>query len=159
MGRFAATGHPEAATRKIAAAAARNMARIVEAMARHSKRLQSEYGVSGPQLLAIHELRHEQPLTVSELAARMNLHPSTLCGILDRLEERDLVARERDAHDHRVVNVTATPTGSALASRAPRPPRLLVRDGLATEPEERLRVFLEVTSSLAERICEDLPEH
>jgi DNA-binding MarR family transcriptional regulator len=159
MEHFSTAGPPGAAKRRSAAMAAQNMARIVEGMARHSKRLQDDYGVSGPQLLAIHELRRAQPLTVSELAARMNLHASTVCGILDRLEERNLVVRERDAYDHRVVNVTATPTAWDLALQAPRPPRLLVRDGLASESEERLRVFLEVTASLAERICKDLPDN
>jgi len=157
MERVSASGQPGTSKHQIAVEAAQNMARMGEAMARLSKQLQGEYGVSGPQLLAIHELQHEQPLTVSQLASRMSLHPSTVCGILDRLEDRGLARRERDTHDHRVVNVTATSEGTKLASRAPPPPRLLLRDGLADETEERLRVFLEVTASLAERLGEDLP--
>jgi DNA-binding MarR family transcriptional regulator len=49
------------------------------------------------------------PLSPSELARRAGLHPATMTGVLDRLERRGWVSRERDpaAADRRGVTVRA----------------------------------------------------
>ena len=47
------------------------------------------------------------PLSPSALARRAGLHPATMTGILDRLERRGWVARDRVVADRRVVQVRA----------------------------------------------------
>src|SRR5258708_34448379 len=47
------------------------------------------------------------PLSPSALARRAGLHPATITGILDRLEQGGWVARERDPADRRGVVVRA----------------------------------------------------
>jgi DNA-binding MarR family transcriptional regulator len=47
------------------------------------------------------------PLSPTALARRAGLHPATLTGILDRLEQGGWVARERDSSDRRAVVVRA----------------------------------------------------
>src|SRR5712692_10784900 len=47
------------------------------------------------------------PLSPSALARRAGLHPATMTGILDRLEQGGWVARERDPSDRRAVVVRA----------------------------------------------------
>jgi DNA-binding MarR family transcriptional regulator len=47
------------------------------------------------------------PLSPSALARRAGLHPATITGILDRLEGRGWVVRERDPSDRRAVLVRA----------------------------------------------------
>lgn len=49
----------------------------------------------------------EGPLSPSELARRAGLHPATVTGILDRLEQGGWIARERDPSDRRAVLVRA----------------------------------------------------
>src|SRR5712691_1109172 len=45
------------------------------------------------------------PLSPSGLARRAGLHPATMTGVLDRLEQGGWVARERDPADRRAVVV------------------------------------------------------
>jgi DNA-binding MarR family transcriptional regulator len=47
------------------------------------------------------------PLNPSALARRAGLHPATITGILDRLEQGGWVARERDPSDRRAVRIRA----------------------------------------------------
>lgn len=47
------------------------------------------------------------PVGPSELARRTNLHPATVTGILDRLEQGGWIVRERDTNDRRAVVVRA----------------------------------------------------
>lgn len=45
---------------------------------------------------------------VSELSEKMGLSDSTVSGILDRLEQRDIIKRERTKDDRRVVKISLT---------------------------------------------------
>src|SRR5712691_2244213 len=45
------------------------------------------------------------PLSPTNLARRAGLHPATMTGVLDRLEQGGWVARERDPSDRRAVVV------------------------------------------------------
>ena len=49
------------------------------------------------------------PLSPSTLARQAGLHPATITGILDRLENAGWIARERDPADRRAVTVRALP--------------------------------------------------
>ncbi|GAG88609.1 unnamed protein product [marine sediment metagenome] len=45
---------------------------------------------------------------VSELSLKMGLSDSTVSGILDRLEQKDIIQRERTKDDRRVVKISLT---------------------------------------------------
>lgn len=55
--------------------------------------------------------------TVSALAKRLNVHISTVTGILDRLVEHGLVRREEDPEDRRHVISRLTPQGEETLNR------------------------------------------
>lgn len=96
-----------------------NLRRVFQVIHDHSKLAKSTTGLTGPQLWALKVLAEHAPLRVTDLAARMYLHPSTVVGILDRLEVKCLVERRRSNSDRRVVHVDLTAAGKAFVLRVP----------------------------------------
>lgn len=95
--------------------------RIIRAVEMYSKKLSSCHKITGPQLVCLLTIREHAPITASRIAKNVHLSPSTVVGVLDRLEEKELISRERDHEDRRRVYVKLTDTGHALAKQAPSP--------------------------------------
>lgn len=94
--------------------------RIIRATDLHSKHLEKTAGLTAPQLLLL-QLLCQGEIRAGELAQRMSLSQATVTAIMDRLEKRGLVTRQRQSSDKRRVYVTLTESGKDLLSRAPRP--------------------------------------
>ena len=109
--------------------------RLMQAGAIYSKELNKKYRVSAPQLhclLALYEKGHLPP---SRIARLIMVKSSTVTGIIDRLEQKDLVKRVRNSPDRRVINIELTVAGKTLAQIASSPIQLKFGDGLKTLPE------------------------
>src|SRR5690606_28445142 len=65
----------------------------------------------GPQRLVIRVLGRSPGSTASDVAGILGLHPSTLTGILKRLEAQGMIARKIDAEDRRRVRFRLTAKG------------------------------------------------
>jgi DNA-binding MarR family transcriptional regulator len=94
--------------------------RVFQGLNDHSTKAKKETGLTGPQLWAIKMIGEMSPVRVSDLAARTCLHPSTVVGILNRLELRRLIKRRRTHEDRRVVEIALTDAGHAIAAKAAR---------------------------------------
>lgn len=79
-----------------------------------SKRMGARLGVTGPQRLALRVIGQRPAATAGELAAILHLHPSTLTGILARLEAAGLVERLQDERDARKARLQLTRRGSTI---------------------------------------------
>jgi DNA-binding MarR family transcriptional regulator len=99
----------------------KSLRQIVQATDIHSRRLKSEYDITVPQLVCLISIVEDGPLTATRIAEEVFLSPSTVVGILDRLESRGLIQRDRDATDRRVVHVSATDKGRAVVDTTPSP--------------------------------------
>lgn len=94
--------------------------KIIRAIDLHSKKLDQQHGVTGPQVLVLTTLlANTAPLTVGEVARRANLSQATVTDILDRLERRGLIRRERSDEDKRRVLVTPTELAAPLLRSTP----------------------------------------
>src|SRR6266849_5457661 len=57
--------------------------------------------------------------TAAELARELYIDAASMKRMLDRLVARDLIRREPNAEDRRLINLCLTPAGQALAQKLP----------------------------------------
>lgn len=84
---------------------------LVHALEVQSRRMAATLGVTGPQRLGIRVLGRFPGITAGDLARILGLHPSTITGILKRLEHQALITRKIDAEDRRRVRFWLTAKG------------------------------------------------
>jgi DNA-binding MarR family transcriptional regulator len=88
--------------------------------------------------------------TVSELGAAIGTKPTTLTGVLDRLERRGHITRGTIAGDRRSVLIELTPTGRASAEVITRTIGDLEQRALAHLGPDTVAAFHEVLRALTE---------
>ena len=109
--------------------------RLVQASELYSKYLQKNYGVTQHQLGCLLALFDSGPMPQSKLAQTILVKPSTITGIIDRLEQKGLVVRERSERDRRIVNINITDAGNELVNEAPPPIQKTIINGLKSLSE------------------------
>ncbi len=92
---------------------------IAQAIDTYSRQLLTEHGLSSPQIGTLRVLARLGRSTPTDLAEALHLSPQTMAGILQRLEQRGLVERERDTADRRSFLVRMTQTGQKAEAKAP----------------------------------------
>ncbi|MBY4677606.1 MarR family winged helix-turn-helix transcriptional regulator [Marinobacterium arenosum] len=96
-----------------------SLRRIIRAVDLHSRRLATQYGLTGPQTMLLKAIIESPGMPAGELARRVSLSQATITDILKRLEQRELVRRERSDSDRRKVFVFATDKAMAVIESAP----------------------------------------
>lgn len=91
--------------------------RVSHALETLSKQMLRTHGVTGPQRLIINIVAARPGISAGEVAAQARIHPSTLSGILERLERGGLVLRTRDSADGRKARFAATEGGVRVRDR------------------------------------------
>ncbi|MEV0666016.1 MarR family winged helix-turn-helix transcriptional regulator [Actinomadura luteofluorescens] len=100
----------------------------------HYRPILEPMGLTHPQYLVMLALWEHRQLSVKELGALLQLDPGTLSPLLKRLEAADLIRRERDSRDERLLAVTVTPAGQALREQAEKiPATIMKRLGMSME--------------------------
>lgn len=95
--------------------------RVIRATDLHSKHLAKTTGLTTPQILLLQAIRARNDVTIGELANEVSLSQATVTTILDRLEKRELVYRERSTKDKRKVHAHLTDAGASILKDAPVP--------------------------------------
>ncbi|MGF1736138.1 MarR family winged helix-turn-helix transcriptional regulator [Photobacterium satsumensis] len=94
---------------------------IIRAIDLHSRKLNKLAGLTGPQLVLMRAIRDSGEVTIRQLSNNTNMSQATATTILDRLEKRNLVIRERSKLDKRKVHAYLTEDGKELLAKAPLP--------------------------------------
>lgn len=98
-----------------------SLRRVIRATDLHSKHLAKTTGLTAPQILLLQTIRNKGEVSIGELAHDMSLSQATVTTILDRLEKREFVYRERSKEDKRKVHAYLTDTGLEVLKDAPTP--------------------------------------
>src|SRR5262245_56234491 len=116
-------------------------------------RQEAQTGLSPSQLSALAAIERHGPLTLGALADHERVAPPTVTRVVAKLEEDDLVLRQRDPDDRRITRVVVTSKGRALlnASRKRKTAWLATRLGeLTAEERARLAAVLDTLDELTE---------
>ena len=117
--------------------------RIMHHVDMYSRKLAGMHNITGPQLICLYAIVREGPLTLSDLGKRVSLSTSTVNGIVDRLEYKSFVLRERKDKDRRKVLISATPAGLEVTTGAPLPLQDRLASAIGELPElEQISIAL-----------------
>jgi DNA-binding MarR family transcriptional regulator len=128
----------------------KGLRRIVRSLELYSREVNRTYGLTGPQLWALKTLHRDGPLTPNQIAEALAVDPSSVSNLLRRLENSGFIARERGVSDLRSFTIRLTPSGSALAARAPEPAQGGLLHGLRALPPARVRSVRKAIDTLVD---------
>ena len=118
-----------------------------------SKRMHAELGVTGPQRLVLRIVGHYRRISAGQLAEVLHIHPSSLTGMLKRLELAELLRRESDPFDRRRALLALTKRGQRLNDQRNGTIESVVAGVLNRMPKERVAsskaVLKEIAAALA----------
>jgi DNA-binding MarR family transcriptional regulator len=127
-----------------------SLRQIIRAIEIHSHKLVQDYQITGPQLNCLLALQEHESLTPTALAHIVYLSPSTIVGIVDRLEEKGLVDRSRSSKDRRQVLITITAAGRELTKSAPSPLQETLVERLRALPETEQVTIIRALEKVAD---------
>ncbi|ALC17258.1 transcriptional regulator, TrmB [Desulfuromonas soudanensis] len=127
-----------------------SLRQIIRAIEIHSHKLVQDYQITGPQLNCLLALQEHESLTPTALAHIVYLSPSTIVGIVDRLEEKGLVDRSRSSRDRRQVQITITAAGRELTTSAPSPLQETLVERLRALPETEQVTIIRALEKVAD---------
>lgn len=86
---------------------------VTQGVESRSKRMRTELGVTGPHRLVLRIVGHFAPVYPGDVAKILHVDPSSLTGVLHRLEIAGFLKRRRDPADGRRALLTFERLGQA----------------------------------------------
>jgi DNA-binding MarR family transcriptional regulator len=95
--------------------------KIMQAVSLYSRDLSRKYGLTGPQLVILIEISNRGPIPVTELARSISLSQATVTDILNRLEKKGLITKQRSDADKRLIMIATTEACRQILDKTPPP--------------------------------------
>ena len=98
-----------------------NIRKIIRSINLESKRIEKDHGISIPQYLCLNYLSQQEDFraTAKQIGTHLNLNPSTVSGIISRLEKKGYLAKLPNKTDKRSTFIYLTALGDKAASSIP----------------------------------------
>ena len=130
--------------------------RAAERLSQDAEQLVKEQGLTGTQYNVLRILRGSEPagLPCKGISDRMISHDPDMTRLLDRMEKRGLITRERQSDDRRVVKTRITSEGLDILRRLDAPVQDLHRRQFRNISGDRLKVL----AAALEEILQKTPE-
>ena len=124
-----------------------------DALGLQAEQLIKAAGLTSAQYNVLRILRGAEPqgLACSGIGERMISHDPDITRLLDRMEKRNLIARERQTDDRRVVKTRITTQGLDLLKALDQPVRKLHRRQFHHLPAARLETLFELLTQICKR--------
>jgi MarR family transcriptional regulator, organic hydroperoxide resistance regulator len=120
-----------------------------------SKRMEASLGVTGPQRLVIRIVGRFPGISAGELADILHIHPSTLTGVLKRLEARGIIDRKIDPNDARRALFGLTAKGRDLDGLKTGTVETIVKKSLTKLPTRKVAAARDVLGLLSVALLEE----
>lgn len=98
-----------------------SLRRVIRAIDLHSRQLNKQSGLTGPQLMVMQKIAQLDAPLAKQVAEEITLSAATVTTIINRLESRGLVNRQRSETDKRKVHLYLSDSGQAILNSAPKP--------------------------------------
>ncbi|GAA6135967.1 MarR family transcriptional regulator CosR [Oceaniserpentilla sp. 4NH20-0058] len=129
--------------------------RVIRATDLHSKYLAKTTGLTAPQIMVLQSIRNMGQVTIGEIAHKVSLSQATVTSILDRLEKRHLVYRERSLTDKRKVHAYLSEEAERVLHDAPPP----LQDQLARQFDQLKEWEQTLLISSLQRVAQMMNAH
>jgi MarR family transcriptional regulator, organic hydroperoxide resistance regulator len=125
--------------------------KAADKLALQAEQLLKSNGLTGAQYNVLRILRGAQPdgLPCSSISERMISHDPDMTRLLDRMEKRNLISRQRQSDDRRVVKTRITSVGLELLKKLDAPVRELHKRQFAHMGAARVKIL----AVLLDEIC------
>src|SRR3954471_19609106 len=124
-----------------------------------SKRMHAELGITGPQRLVLRIVGHHGRISAGALAEVLHIHPSSLTGMLQRLEHAELIRRESDPFDRRRALLELTRKGMRLNEQRQGTIEAMVEAALGRLSKDRVATAKAVLNAIAAAFSDDDTDH
>lgn len=107
-------------------------------------------GLSGKELYVLEHIREDNPWRFNEFAENYRIKPSTLTGIVERLEKKGLLKRERDVKDRKAVYLYCTSQGKEVVKQHIEEDQLFFSSMLAALDTEERAQFINLVKQITD---------
>jgi DNA-binding MarR family transcriptional regulator len=133
------------------------LVKAADALAQEAEQVLKAKGLTGAQYNVLRILRGVEPggLPCSTIAERMISHDPDMTRLLDRMEKRSLITRQRQSDDRRVVKTRITANGLEILKRLEQPIRELHRHQFRHMAAVRVKTLAGLLGEILEREGEE----
>jgi len=129
------------------------LVKAADALAQEAEQVLKAKGLTGAQYNVLRILRGAEPggLSCSTIGERMISHDPDMTRLLDRMEKRTLITRQRQSDDRRVVKTRITANGLEILKRLEQPIRELHRHQFRHMAAVRVKTLAGLLGEILER--------
>jgi DNA-binding MarR family transcriptional regulator len=127
--------------------------RAADFLSQEAEQLLKANGLTSAQYNVLRILRGAEPegLACSAISERMISHDPDMTRLLDRMEKRGLITRQRQTDDRRVVKTRITSEGLNVLKRLDQPVREVHKSQFQHMPLQRLKLLCELLQEIVGR--------
>ena len=108
--------------------------------------------ITVPQMFILCYLYKEKSARMTDIARHLYVTTAAATGLVDRLVKLDLVAREYDASDRRIIKIVLSSKGSALFQKIWKQKVARVQEVFCKIPEQERVEYLRILRKIKETI-------